>query len=100
MNRFKIKRGSEETFIDIWRNRDSHLKEMKGFNRFYFLQGKTEQDYTLFSSFAEWESKADFEVWVNSDHFKHTHRNTNNRPNNSDIYFEPAQLECFDVLLK
>ncbi|WP_294825692.1 antibiotic biosynthesis monooxygenase [uncultured Gilliamella sp.] len=100
MNRFKIKRGSEETFIDIWRNRDSHLKEMKGFNRFYFLQGKTEQDYTLFSSFAEWESKADFKAWVNSDHFKHTHRNTNNRPNNSDIYFEPAQLECFDVLLK
>ncbi|OCG20283.1 antibiotic biosynthesis monooxygenase family protein [Gilliamella sp. App4-10] len=90
MNRFKIKRGSEDTFIDMWRKRDSHLNEMQGFNRFYFLQGKTEENYTLFSSFTEWESKADFETWVNSEHFKHTHRNTNNRPNNSDIYLELA----------
>ncbi|OCG11678.1 antibiotic biosynthesis monooxygenase [Gilliamella sp. App6-5] len=99
MNRFKIKRGSEDTFIDMWRKRDSHLNEMQGFNRFYFLQGKTEENYTLFSSFTEWESKADFEDWVNSEHFKHTHRNTNNRPNSSDIYLEPAQLECFKVVL-
>ncbi|OCG26506.1 antibiotic biosynthesis monooxygenase [Gilliamella sp. Fer1-1] len=99
MNRFKIKRGSEDAFIEIWRNRDSHLKEMKGFNRFYFLQGKTEEDYTLFSSFVEWDSKDDFDAWVNSPHFKHTHRNTDNRPNNKDIYFDSAQLECFEVIL-
>ncbi|MCX8618736.1 antibiotic biosynthesis monooxygenase [Gilliamella sp. B2923] len=99
MNRFKVKRGSEDTFIEIWRNRDSHLKEMKGFNRFYFLKGKTDENYTLFSSFAEWESKADFEAWVNSEQFKHTHRNTGNRPNNNDIYYEPAQLECFESVL-
>lgn len=99
MNRFKIKLGSEDTFIEIWRNRDSHLKEMKGFNRFYFLKGKTYEDYTLFSSYAEWKSKQDFENWVNSAHFKHTHRNTDSRPNNADIYFEPAQLECFEVII-
>ncbi|KES14442.1 putative enzyme involved in biosynthesis of extracellular polysaccharide, partial [Gilliamella apis SCGC AB-598-P17] len=79
-----IKLGSEDTFIEIWRNRDSHLKEMKGFSRFYFLKGKTYEDYTLFSSYAEWESKQDFENWVNSAHFKHTHRNTDSRPNNPD----------------
>ncbi|MFQ1011988.1 antibiotic biosynthesis monooxygenase family protein [Gilliamella apicola] len=50
MNRFKIKCGSEDTFIEIWRNRDSHLKEMNGFNRFYLLRGKSEENYTLFSS--------------------------------------------------
>ncbi|MCX8582152.1 antibiotic biosynthesis monooxygenase [Gilliamella sp. B3482] len=99
MNRFKVKRGSEEAFIEIWSNRDTHLKEMKGFNRFYFLKGKTEENYTLFSSFAEWESKADFDAWVNSEQFKHTHRNTGNRPNNNDIYYEPAQLECFESVL-
>ena len=99
MNRFKVKRGSEEAFIEIWRNRDTHLKEMKGFNRFYFLKGKTEENYTLFSSFAEWESKADFDAWVNSEQFKHTDRNTGNRPNNNDIYYEPAQLECFESVL-
>ncbi|OCG07124.1 antibiotic biosynthesis monooxygenase [Gilliamella sp. wkB178] len=99
MNRFKIKRGSEDAFIEIWRNRETHLNEMKGFNRFYFLQGKTEQEYTLFSSFAEWETKADFEAWVNSEQFHATHRNTSSRPNNRDIYFEPAELEFFDVIL-
>ena len=48
MNRFKIKCGSEDTFIEIWRNRDSHLKDMKGFNRFYLLRGKSEEEYRLF----------------------------------------------------
>ncbi|OCG25041.1 antibiotic biosynthesis monooxygenase [Gilliamella sp. wkB108] len=99
MNRFKIKHGSEDAFIEIWRNRETHLNEMKGFNRFYFLKGKTEEEYTLFSSFAEWETKADFEAWVNSEQFHSTHRNTGSRPNNKDIYFEPAQLEFFEVIL-
>ncbi|OCF92635.1 antibiotic biosynthesis monooxygenase [Gilliamella sp. wkB7] len=99
MNRFKIKCGSEDTFIEIWRNRDSHLKDMNGFNRFYLLRGKSEEEYTLFSSYTEWESKADFDAWVNSEYFQHTHRNTNNRSNNKDIYFEPAKLECFETIL-
>lgn len=99
MNRFKIKHGSEDAFTEIWSNRETHLNEMKGFNRFYLLKGKTEEEYTLFSSFAEWETKADFEAWVNSEQFRSTHRNTNSRPNNKDIYFEPAQLECFERIL-
>ena len=31
MNRFKVTRGSEEAFEDIWKGRDSSLGEMKGF---------------------------------------------------------------------
>jgi len=34
MNRFKIKPGSEQDFIDIWKNRDSYLKDVPGFKQF------------------------------------------------------------------
>ncbi len=43
MNRFKIAKGSESQFEDIWRNRDSKLKENPGFVEFHLLRGKTHE---------------------------------------------------------
>tara|TARA_B110000459_G_scaffold188303_1_gene221382 strand:+ start:430 stop:549 length:120 start_codon:yes stop_codon:yes gene_type:complete len=31
MNRFKIKLGSESSFEDIWKNRETHLDKVEGF---------------------------------------------------------------------
>jgi heme-degrading monooxygenase HmoA len=31
MNRFKVLKGSETDFENVWKNRDSKLHEMKGF---------------------------------------------------------------------
>ena len=37
MNRFKIKNGKEDTFEEIWKNRDMHLKNVPGFMKFHSL---------------------------------------------------------------
>ena len=96
MNRFKIKPGCEQDFIDIWAGRDSHLAEVPGFKKFHLLQGKTTGEYTLFSSHATWESEADFRAWTRSEAFKKAHANAGSR---RDIYCGPPQLECFEVVL-
>ena len=39
MNRFKVKLGEEKYFEEIWKNRDSHLKEVPGFKKFNLVRG-------------------------------------------------------------
>ena len=34
MNRFKIVLGKEKEFEDVWKNRDTHLKDVPGFKEF------------------------------------------------------------------
>ena len=48
MNRFQVKRGSEETFEAIWRGRESYLGEMAGFVEFNLLKGPEAEDHTLY----------------------------------------------------
>ena len=96
MNRFKIKPGNEQDFIDIWKGRDSHLETVPGFVNFNLLQGATNEEYTLFSSHATWESKEAFEAWTKSEAFKKAHANAGAR---RDIHAGHPQLECFEAVL-
>lgn len=96
MNRFKIKVGFEQEFIDIWKGRDSHLHTVPGFKSFNLLQGASNEEYTLFSSHACWESRTAFEDWTKSEAFRKAHANAGSR---KDIYMGPPQLECFDAVL-
>lgn len=73
MNRFRIALGFEEGFERIWRERDSYLDEVAGFKEFHLLKGATAEDHTLYSSHTVWESRAHFEAWVESDHFRKAH---------------------------
>ena len=34
MNRFKIVNGFEVEFEEVWKNRDTHLNNVKGFKKF------------------------------------------------------------------
>lgn len=96
MNRFKIKPGCEQDFIEIWKGRDTYLQEVPGFKEFHLLQGPANEEYTLFSSHAGWESKGAFEGWTKSEAFRKAHANAGAR---RDIYMGPSQLECFEVVL-
>jgi heme-degrading monooxygenase HmoA len=95
MNRFKIKPGFESDFIEIWKNRDSHLASVPGFKSFNLLKGASEEDYTLFSSHVTWESKQAFEDWTQSEAFRKAHANAGSR---KEIYAGPPKLECFEVV--
>lgn len=66
MNRFRVALGREEDFENIWKNRDSQLKEMKGFREFRLLKGPEGDGHRLYSSHAIWESREDFENWTKS----------------------------------
>ena len=96
MNRFRIKPGHEQDFIEIWQNRDSHLDSVPGFISFNLLQGESTEDYTLMSSHAVWQDKAAFEGWLKSDAFKKAHANAGTR---RDIYLGPPQFEGFETVI-
>ncbi|GLQ33576.1 antibiotic biosynthesis monooxygenase family protein [Litoribrevibacter albus] len=96
MNRFKIKPGCEQDFIEIWKGRDSYLETVPGFKEFHLLQGQSNEEFTLFSSHAVWESREAFEAWTKSEAFRKAHANAGSR---KDIYMGPPQLECFESVL-
>ena len=39
MNRFKIILGKEKEFENVWRNRDTYLKDVPGFKKFNLIKG-------------------------------------------------------------
>ncbi len=64
MNRFRVKKGSEEAFEKVWLNRDSYLDRVPGFVEFHLLKGPEAEDHTLYSSHTVWQTKAAFEAWT------------------------------------
>lgn len=97
MNRFRVLRGREDIFIEIWRNRDSHLAQVPGFVRFHLLQGAQTDEHTLFISHSEWESEQHFLDWTRSEAFRKAHANAGATPR--DIYVGPPQLEQLRAVL-
>ena len=97
MNRFKVAIGSETSFEDVWRNRDSSLSQVSGFVEFRLLRGKAnaEEDYTLFSSHTLWQSEEDFVNWTKSENFRAAHRTAGER---KAMQKGPPVFEGFDVV--
>ena len=67
MNRFKVKKGSEHDFEQVWANRQGHLSEMSGFVVFHLLKGPEHDDHVLYASHSLWKSEAQFLDWTRSD---------------------------------
>ena len=96
MNRFKIARGGEEEFVNIWKNRETYLEEVPGFKEFHLLKGPSNDEYTLFASHTTWESSDAFEDWTRSEAFRKAHASAGGSRN---IYLGPPQLELFEDAL-
>lgn len=96
MNRFRIAPGREEDFLEVWRNRDSHLDEVPGFQQFKMLQGESQEDHTVFISHSVWESEEAFRDWTKSDAFRKAHANAK-AP--EGIYLGPPKFEGYEVVL-
>ena len=74
MNRFRTAAGREGEFVQVWRDRESHLNEVSGFRSFRLLQGERGEEETLFISHSEWDSRAAFVAWTESEAFTKAHR--------------------------
>ena len=68
MNRFRVAKGREETFLKVWRERESRLAGVSGFLRFRLLAGDG-----LFISYSEWREREDFVAWTDSAAFAKAH---------------------------
>lgn len=97
MNRFKVRRGSEAQFEDVWRSRDTHLDEVPGFQQFHLLKGPENEDHTLYSSHTLWASRADFENWTKSEAFRLAHRNAGD---NKGLNLDHPNFEGFEVVIE
>ena len=51
MNRFKIILWKEKEFEDVWKNRDTHLKNVPGFKEFHLVKGYTNDEHTLYATY-------------------------------------------------
>lgn len=91
MNRFTVHGGKGEEFEARWRDRESFLADVPGFIKFRLLK----LDETHYSSYAEWESEADFRAWTTSDSFRKAH----GQRMPEGIIAGPPNLECWEVVL-
>jgi heme-degrading monooxygenase HmoA len=94
MNRFRVAKGSELAFEQVWISRDSHLDKVPGFVEFHLLRGPEAEDHTLYASHTVWENRAVFEAWTKSEAFRAAHsRAGDNKP----LYLDHPQFEGFEV---
>lgn len=97
MNRFQVKKGSEEAFEKIWATRESYLSELPGFVEFNLLRGPEAEDHTLYSTHTIWADKAAFEGWTRSEQFRKAHARADNNTGAS-LYLGHPKFEGFEVL--
>ncbi|MBT4519138.1 MAG: antibiotic biosynthesis monooxygenase [Halieaceae bacterium] len=98
MNRFKIAPGRENEFEDIWRQRESNLSEVPGFQQFNLLRGNSSDDHTLFATHVIWEDEESFKDWTNSDQFRKSHAKAGNATTQG-LYLGPPCFEGFEAVL-
>jgi heme-degrading monooxygenase HmoA len=96
MNRFRVRKGCEQAFEDVWLKRDSYLDRVPGFVEFHLLKGPDAEDHTLYSSHTVWQSKAAFEAWTKSEEFRRAHARAGN-DTTGPLYLEHPKFEGFEV---
>ena len=96
MNRFKIVLGKEKDFEKVWRDRDTHLSDVKGFKEFHLIKGETNSEFSLYVSHSIWNTKEDFINWTKSDAFRLAHKNAGQH---KDLYLGAPNFEGFEVII-
>ena len=97
MNRFKVSKGSEEAFEEVWRSRDRHLDELEGFVDFHLLKGPEADDHTLYASHTVWQTRDHFVAWTKSEQFRKAHARADNQTGDS-LYLGHPKFEGFEVI--
>jgi heme-degrading monooxygenase HmoA len=96
MNRFRIARGFEDGFEQMWRQRESRLEDVPGFRDFRLLRGPQQEDHTLYASHTVWDSEDAFVAWTESDAFHQAHAQAR-APEGT--YLGPPRFEGFSVVI-
>ena len=95
MNRFKVRKGSEHAFEQVWLTRETHLETVPGFVVFHLLKGPEHDDHVLYASHSLWRSEEDFAAWTRSNAFRKADESAGaNKP----LYFGHPEFEGFTVI--
>ncbi len=95
MNRFKVIKGEETAFEDLWLNRESHLDQVPGFVEFHMLHGPERDDHTLYSSHTVWADRDSFTAWTTSQQFRSAHGGAGST---RQMYLGHPEFEGFEVI--
>ena len=96
MNRFKIVSGKEREFEKVWRERDTHLNNVPGFEEFHLVKGIKTDEFSLYASHSVWKSQEDFLNWTKSEAFRLAHKNAGQH---KDLYLGAPEFEGFEGVL-
>ena len=80
----------------MWRERESYLSDVPGFRSFHLLRGPEAEDHVLYASHTVWESRAAFDAWTRSEHFRKAHAQAS-APKGT--YLGHPELELFEAVL-
>ena len=97
MNRFRIAPGAEAAFEEMWRTRDSLLKDVDGFLSFKLLKGPAAEDHVLYVSHSMWRDRVAFEAWTRSEHFRRAHASA---ADSKPMYLGPPVFEGFESVVE
>jgi heme-degrading monooxygenase HmoA len=96
MNRFRVNAGREEDFERTWRERQSYLGEVPGFESFHLLRGETRDGLTPYVSHSTWASREAFVAWTESEAFHKAHASARSP---QGTLAGPPVFEGYDVVL-
>jgi heme-degrading monooxygenase HmoA len=71
MNKFRVRAGQEQEFERIWRERETYLQGVAGFEKFALLRSDTPGEYISHST---WSDRDAFIAWTQSPAFGAGHR--------------------------
>lgn len=74
MNHFRVAPDRCEEFERVWRDRETYLKDVAGFEAFHLLKGPEEDAARLYASHTVWRDEAAFRAWTESEAFQKAHR--------------------------
>jgi len=95
MNRIPVNPEFAEQFEERFRNRAGEVDKMKGFVRNQVLRPASSDDPYIVMTF--WQSKQDFDNWVNSEAFQKGHAKSGTLP--QQAFKGRAKLESFELIL-
>ena len=95
MNRISVNPAYAEQFEERFRSRAGEVDKMPGFIRNQVLRPDTPDEPYIVMTY--WQSKQDFENWVDSDAFKKGHSRSGTLP--QDAFGGRPKLESFEVIL-
>jgi heme-degrading monooxygenase HmoA len=95
MNRIPVNPEYNNQFEERFTHRAREVDKMPGFERNQVLRpGNPEDPYVILTV---WESRADFDAWVNSEAFQKGHAKSGTLPR--EAFSGHSKLETFEVIL-